>query len=269
MCARVRTVFIILILSAAYYIPGRGSFSHYPSDLRDAVNSGSAFDKLANSAPAGEAPPPPAPAYERSGGNKSIAAARTGAAGNCGPDITRPLSGFLDRINATYHSWPPSLREENCAALDVSTERAVVTAWDIQDLRPDLGYPSVLSGSLPVAGNCRMTLAVDGKCYRNEEVNYIMWGAMTRLCGKSLAWSKLKIRAYLMYYYKYLARKGDSAFPGEADNKIDWAEAGYYEWPRNYKTPPASRPECAPSRLAPLGYDSAFTAHWGKGDITP
>ncbi len=269
MCARVPAVFIFLILSAAYYIPGRGNYVQHPSDLRDAVNSGNALDELANSAPGGEAPPPTSPAYKRSGGNKDVAMGKTGAAGDCGPDITRPLGGFLDRINTAYNSWPPALREENCAALDMGTERAVVTAWDIQDLRPDLGYPSVLSGSLPLAGKCRMTLAVDGKCYRNEEVNYIMWGAMTRLCGKSLVWSKLKIRAYLMYYYKYLAHKGDSAFPGEADNKIDWSEAGYHEWPHKYKTPPESRPECAPSRLAPLGDASAFTAHWGRSDITP
>jgi len=269
MRARAWTVFMFLILSAAYYVPGRGNSVHYPSDLRDAVNSGSALDALPNSDSAGEVPAPPSPTYERSDGNGGVNAAKAGAAGSCGPDISRPLAGFLEKINAAYSSWPPALREENCAALDVGTERAVVTAWDIQDLRPDLGYPSVLSGSLPTAGACRMTLAVDGKCYRNEEVNYIMWGAMTRLCGKSLVWSKLKIRAYLMCYYKYLARKNDSPFPGEADNKIDWSEAGYYEWPRKYKTPPASRPECGPSRLAPFDSTSAFTAHWGKSDVTP
>jgi hypothetical protein len=42
---------------------------------------------------------------------------------------------------------------------------------------------------------------VYGKCSRDEEINYMMWGAMTRLCGKSLRWSKFKIRAYLLYYY--------------------------------------------------------------------
>ncbi|MCX5792171.1 MAG: hypothetical protein NTY45_08165 [Elusimicrobia bacterium] len=187
----------------------------------------------------------------------------------CGRDIRVPLDNILGKIRADYNSWAPARREEACAAMDPDMSLSAVNAWDIADLRPDLWEnDSVIEAELYKGGYCGFTVAVDGQCYRHEEVNYLMWGAMTRLCGKSLAWSKYKIEAYLRYYYDILHRdREQSAYPGEIYNKTAWTEAGYYDWPAAAGAPQASRPDCAPSRLSPYDGATVFTAKWNGNRI--
>ncbi|MCX5791530.1 MAG: hypothetical protein NTY45_04820 [Elusimicrobia bacterium] len=246
----------VALLAGAYYLPGLRSSGPYPADLRDAPNSGQAFNALPGSSASGNTavPPPAAP--------------QSNETNYCGPDVSVPLGNVLQKIENAYNSWTPEQKEDRCLAMDVNTKHPAIDAWDIEDLRSDLGYSSSISKELKKNGACQHTVAVDGKCFRAEEVNYVMWGAMTRLCGKSLRWSSAKVRAYLFYYYTPLSRdhrgKKDSAYKAEAYNKVAWTKAGYAGWPKNW-SPYATRPECA---ISPQFVNSvSFGAHWADVDI--
>lgn len=268
MRAKLLAILTIAVIAGAYHAHGRQR-SAYPQDLRDAVGSGTAYDSLSNSSSGGDIPvPSPSPAVpSRRPAPKTWNAP---SADRCGPDISIPLAATLEKIARAYNSWTPELRKQNCAVMDVDAKLNAIDGWDIEDIRPDLGYPSVIKADIVKTGGCAKTLAVDGKCYRNEEINYVMWGEMARLCGKSLRWSNFKIRAYITYYYTlYPPRRqeeNDSYYSGEISNKIAWSESGFYGWP-NAASPAATRPDCVPSRSAPYGNSIAFSTHWGNTDI--
>ncbi|MDD5210613.1 MAG: hypothetical protein PHV36_14585 [Elusimicrobiales bacterium] len=233
-----------------------------PSDLRDALNSDEALNVLkAASREAADEVPLPA-AAQRDSEDGLLNPTRIQEDNGCGPDYTIPLGNIIHDITDTYNSWPIDLQKEKCASMDVDWDLSALGGWDIMDLRADL-YE--ISGGLRRWGKCKMTVEVDGKCYRHEEVNYVMWGLMTQLCGKSLVWSEFKTRAYLRYYY--LKYRSDSPFPGEADNKIAWTEAGYYGWPKRSGAPPPTRPDCSLSPGAKTDFPP-FRAVW-YGDIIP
>ena len=268
MRTKIGIVLTLLALSAAYYVSGRRNSAGHPSDFRDAPRSEGAFEELIKAVPVNgvRVPlPPPPPAATAVARSESAA-----ASDYCGPDITKPLINTLARITNAYNLWSPEQQAKNCAALNVDSQLSAtglsggLGVWDIYDLRPDLGHPSIIADKLSTHGICRMTVAVDGKCYRHEEANYIMWGLITRLCDKSLTWSNIKVRAYLLAYYIKNPEKRAFAFPGEADNKIAWSEAGYNGWPKTSASPPATRPECAPSRFAPYDESDVFISYWNK-----
>lgn len=235
-----------------------------PADLRDALSSGDALNALkATSRAVEDEVPLPAAAqrvdYTESAGGKVNVGVKNSV---CGPDITVPLGDILNRITAAYESWPPEVQEAHCSSMDVDASLSALGGWDIVDLRPDL-Y-KLKDTRLVRGGECHMTVEVDGKCYRHEEVNYVMWGLMTQLCGKSLAWSGFKTRAYLHYFY--LSFPNARSFPGEADNKVAWTEAGYYGWPKRSGAPPPMRPDCMISSGPGIDFPP-FSAIWQKTRI--
>jgi len=262
MRAKMWPVLMFMAVAAAYYVSGRQR-SAYPPDFRDAVGSGSALDSIPNASSGSEfsVPTPAAAAYSRPPGSYSD---------YCGADISVPLAALLGKIVKAYNSWTPELKKRNCAVMDVDAKLNAIDGWDIEDLRPNLGYPSVISKEILKKGECTRTLTVGGNCYRDEEINYVMWGEMAKLCGKSLGWSNFKIRAYLAYYYTlyppHRKEKDDSSYPNEAGNKVAWSKAGYNGWP-NAAAPAATRPECGPSRSLPYDTSISFTSHWANTEI--
>lgn len=264
MRARILAVLTLLVLIVSYRFAGRFERAAPSADLRDAVGSSPVYEALAESAPAVTAAVP----------TPGVVPDPKDAFFHCGPDITVPLSVIVRKITTAYNSWTPQERAANCAALDVDAKlSATIKGFDIEDLRPNLGYRSVIADAIYNPGDCMLTAAVDGKCYRTEEINYVMWGLMTRLCDKSPAWANIKARAYLLYYYTLSTKrpKWDRSYPGETANKIAWTDAGYNGWPtspvRKIEAPAPTRSECRPSRFAPYDGSTVFQAHWSDSRI--
>lgn len=236
---------------------------HYdiPSDLRDAPSSEKALNalKAASRAAADEVPLPGVAQRDSEEGLLNPTRVQNS---DCGPDVTIPLGNVIHGITVAYNSWPKDIQERNCDSMDVDLGLSAVGGWDIVDLRPDLYN---FESRLLRGGECDMTVEVEGKCFRHEEVNYLMWGLMTQLCGKSLAWSEFKIRAYLRYHY--LHHPHDTPFSGEADNKIAWTEAGYYGWPQRSGAPPPTRSDCTLSPGSEADFPP-FRAQWNRTVIS-
>jgi len=99
--------------------------------------------------------------------------------GNCGPDITSKI----DALNKELSSWfnddlSPSERDDYCYG------RVSLGGWEIVELKTisdlvkrDSSYKECATG------DCKDTVQVHGRCQSPHEVNYYLYGVMTRLCA--------------------------------------------------------------------------------------
>jgi hypothetical protein len=119
--------------------------------------------------------------------------------GVCGPDITERVLDVLDRMAADFRAAPQATRQQACDALFAfSTFQG---AWDISPLDPSMAIQpdatpmqqsrpaywfeqwGVPSGcSLPRVP-CGWTAQFMGQCIHAQQINYVQWGAMNKLCG--------------------------------------------------------------------------------------
>jgi hypothetical protein len=119
--------------------------------------------------------------------------------GVCGPDITERVLDVLDRMAADFSAAPQATRQQACDALFAfSTFQG---AWDISPLDPSMAIQpdstpmqqsrpaywfeqwGVPSGcSLPRVP-CGWTAQFMGQCIHAQQINYVQWGAMNKLCG--------------------------------------------------------------------------------------
>ena len=129
----------------------------------------------------------------------------------CGPDITDNVFRVLDKIHSDWKSWNSSKKGEKCTALMTS-----LSAWDIRPLAPGNAPPTEEwyeehtwdgTGSLNAKWKkylqkhkfffetdaaacskprfiCTNTVTFLGKCIDPQQVNYVQWGVMNRLCNR-------------------------------------------------------------------------------------
>jgi len=138
----------------------------------------------------------------------------------CGPDITGVLSRTIDDVESTFARLPRSQQRDVC--------NSIVSAggWDIMGLRTG-SYTQQCGES----GDCAQSVWVDGGCHYRGSVNYVLYGTMFRLCGKSERWMRMTIWIY---------KRG----AGNYGPSQDWAKAGFDGWP-GASTPSPDRPQCA------------------------
>jgi len=90
-------------------------------------------------------------------------------------------------------------------------------------LIPELENPPV--GRMPVGcgvpDKCHYTVAINRRCYAGYAVNYVMWGMLNRLCGKSLAQANAVIAVWKFGAY------ADYPTP----ETLAWASAGWWNGP--------------------------------------
>jgi hypothetical protein len=188
---------------------------------------------------------PPAPTAP-SGGSSAPSSTQT-----CGPDVTRPLLDVLAATSTAYASWDRHKRQKACDALE--NYSCAGAAWDIVELH----NRDWLDGYAPCAdktGPCKNTVRVDGNCSYAGSVNYVIFGAMCKLCDMWQSTMEDMIWAY----------KGHVPFVHEASPNygpsLEWARAGYRGWPA-VASPTGDRPTCTGN--CPVAYTSPpFRLHW-------
>ena len=103
----------------------------------------------------------------------------------CGPDVTEQVIDILDLMKRVWASWDADTRKEHC--WKIVSPRTALGAWDMapfspssyKDLRVVPDYCAIPEWP------CGATVEFMGHCVPSQVVNYLQWGAMTRLCKNS------------------------------------------------------------------------------------
>jgi hypothetical protein len=109
----------------------------------------------------------------------------------CGPDVTGYVLDILAYMRRVWWSWDEATQQKRCS--QIVSIRTALGAWDMAPFSPT-SYQS-----LQVAPEycgvpewpCGATVEFMGYCVPAQVVNYVQWGAMTRLCdneGEGMLW---------------------------------------------------------------------------------
>jgi hypothetical protein len=104
----------------------------------------------------------------------------------CGPNVTKPVTTTINNIKTTFKSWSFGDKLNACTALYGPYARG---AWGINKIT-QLGFGIWLLDPPAVAGSpppCSTTVVYKDTCYQASDVNYLMWGAINKLCWRSVA----------------------------------------------------------------------------------
>ncbi len=219
---------------------------------------------------------------------------------SCGPDVTDALKAVGRDVKRRFGLISHIAQKQACEALNTfdrnpekgwGTEPSFSTAWEIHELHnarwvgqpPYYGcaIPNEFEGDIPpglpgycdisqlyelqIFGDlkCGRTVMVDGKCFMAAEVNYVLYGWVTRLCHEEFCCNNFmdvnhswnipamlnSIRAYQLLAEIFLGRKT----LGSQEAKLAWAATGWENmggtWPSRandklFSTPKETKPDC-------------------------
>jgi hypothetical protein len=138
----------------------------------------------------------------------------------CGPEITEALNDILSTIARHYINLDPAQKEMSCCTVFDLTKPghngpelndSAARAWDITDL-----YMLSRRGFKEPSRSVR----VSGKCYDAAAVNYVAFGLMAKLCGKSCSFAVERTRRWKRIRYST-----------EVDPETEaWIRAGHRGW---------------------------------------
>ncbi len=186
----------------------------------------------------------------------------------CGPDITVALKLTLDGVIAVYKRLTTEHRFLLCQSL-VNVLGDFSMAWDMQELRNpiELCKPPCCS---PFS-SCDATVQVNGGCYRNSSVNYILFGVMCKLCGFSPETMAGLIQGWkgpILSLHVLTEEIPNGKWPeGSEDFEYSslWALIGYYYDQAGLVKGIRSEVPCAAKCPNPWPYShSHFTVRWGS-----
>jgi hypothetical protein len=173
----------------------------------------------------------------------------------CGPDISNALEDALARTRSTFAGWSSAERSLACVVLVETPVGAV--GWEINQLGPG-NREQGANNFKPDCATCGGSLSVQvgSGCHYAGSVNYVVYGAMLRLCHDHMTFDRPFFTEQQMAQYITVWKSLRSA-PNLAAS-LAWAKAGYNGWP-NGPTPRPELPNCAkcPKRLT-----SRLTVRW-------
>jgi RHS repeat-associated protein len=115
----------------------------------------------------------------------------------CGPDITSRLTALLAAFDEKFRAADETAQCSACFAM------IGADGWDISELHL-AGLPE---GHSPFEGKgygsrkCAGTVTINGRCYRANEVNYILWGRAFLKCNRAFEqWSRHEESGYGKLY---------------------------------------------------------------------
>lgn len=112
----------------------------------------------------------------------------------CGPDVTDYVLGTLDFLNQTFNSWDEATKNQKCTDLfnplkaDGAWEMRLFSPYDQEigsDKKVKPGTPRFFQRFTKLCARpqpCDATVEFLGHCIHAQIVNYVVWGAMNRLC---------------------------------------------------------------------------------------
>ncbi len=174
----------------------------------------------------------------------------------CGPDITRPLKNTVIDVELTFQRWDPMTQMIRC---DIGPNGYIwLAGWDIGWLNGGALSPYTILGEGVTcsAGDCARTVSVDGKCFHDWAVNYILFGEITRLCyGSGVlpldAAALLAAHGFVFLFNTVMSWLPEYQLVDVAE-KLPWATAGFAGWP--YAASPGQPTSTAGCRKCPLPY---------------
>ena len=117
--------------------------------------------------------------------------------GSCGPEVSESVDNTLKDIQRTFAGWGGIQKYAACHKLYMGPDSLILGAsthaWDINPLRyigASAQYPSDIWGKQHVTNGskprCEWNVAYRGQCVNAGYLNFIMWGAINRLCHETL-----------------------------------------------------------------------------------
>jgi hypothetical protein len=170
----------------------------------------------------------------------------------CGPDVTAPLAGAMSALRSAWAGWTADQRDDARWALQ--NIACAPDAWDIVELHNNLwisrDYQPLGCATTGTTPHCGESVQVGGECHFAPGVNYVLFGAMCKLCDIWPATMNLMIYAHKVHW---------TGMDPDYDSAKRWARAGYEGWPAS-AAPVGDRNNCASS--CPAAAPSAFDFHW-------
>jgi hypothetical protein len=183
--------------------------------------------------------------------------------------VTSQISAAVSDTRSTFAGWTSSQKEDSCDALDSYLHGSY--AWDIIDLHNqdwisgNYRPPCATQGATPA---CGASVQVDEDCHYAGSANYVIFGAMCKLCYDyyysimlvNTGLARFTSRAMLDLIALY---KGPGLFSSASGNygpSRAWALAGYRGWP-SAPSPSGDRPNCRPVCPTPYG-GTSFLVNW-------
>jgi hypothetical protein len=206
---------------------------------------------------------------------------------SCGVEVTDLVKGAVSDVKKAFGGWSEDDKVDSCQAL--SDIRTGDIAWDIVEMHRQVDSdwlnskfrpPCATSGATPACGS---SVTVDGDCHFAGSANYVIYGAMCRLCSdfasiafKSHSWYEIFDRdkfqqlqmqfsesgmlGLIDLYKKWLPRVKFASVAGNIEAAKAWSKAGYNGWP-GVKSPPGDRSNCVTDCPHTADY-SKFTVSW-------
>jgi hypothetical protein len=94
----------------------------------------------------------------------------------CGLDISIALADGLKKVEGAFQALSRKKKYDVCHAM------VTEGGWDINQLTFENPNRFLAKGACGGPGPCSRTVTVNGECHLAENVNYVLWGKMNRLC---------------------------------------------------------------------------------------
>jgi len=181
----------------------------------------------------------------------------------CGPNLTQALGEVVYRVRSEFAGWSTLRRNVACNGLYAIG----AIAWDIAELDP-ASRKRFIERYGPECTTCGEAVQVGDECHHAGSVNYVVFGAMMRLCHNAnlgAPWFGEEAMNLLIVLHKTNLRTKEEA--GNLDPSIAWAKAGYRGWPQG-RNPPGDRDHCRATCGKPY-QGRGLTVRWGHERIGP
>ena len=171
----------------------------------------------------------------------------------CGVNVTSMLIDVLKQIEVDFASWSWFRKTLKCESL--VDPLSFDSAWDIYELGPKHSMRGACS-TCPTL-SCYDSVEVCGQCFPDSQVNYVMFGKITSLCGYPKSVVDLLVDGWKRVAHKHPAQPGAMA----------WTTAGYNGWMGcGSVTPtPTTEPAYMKCKTVCGTQISSFRYIWGEG----
>jgi len=163
----------------------------------------------------------------------------------CGPDVTDALVRTMLSVQRQWELASEEDRKITCEKIDTRN------GWDAT-----IASSKTLPSACGVSANCAMTVTVNGVCYYGPEVNYVLYGKISALCGVSQP-----VMSSIISGWKLVLKPGP--YDGQLRGALAWANAGHVGWPHS-KPPYSDRQNCKPCTTV----HPALFFNWHAGKLT-
>ncbi|PJB71002.1 MAG: hypothetical protein CO095_08545 [Armatimonadetes bacterium CG_4_9_14_3_um_filter_58_7] len=158
----------------------------------------------------------------------------------CGPDVTSWLAEAMTRIDQRFANAAAQPGQQECLCQSTSRDLTAEVrpwSWDIVELQRNEVFTNMDGWWHCPEGIYRGTVTVDGKCFHGYNVNYVMYGRLTKNCYDVFGPLEYSKESMLLRVYAWKASQygGDSAIEAGA-----WAAAGWDGWPASAPSPEAN-----------------------------